>query len=73
VSDLWTDASLSDLRLLRKAIRQGWPVSEERCGPIMEEVLAPLHEKDTPPRRLLAVAWAALDADKDNLPPLREG
>jgi hypothetical protein len=67
LSDLWTDASRSDLRLLRQAIREGWPVPQNRCGPILEEVLAPLREKDTPPRLLLAVARAALDADKDNL------
>src|SRR5260370_5481826 len=61
---LWADASLSELRLLRKAIRQGWPVPQERCGPIMEEVLPPLHEKTTPPRLLIAIACVVFHARK---------
>jgi hypothetical protein len=67
LSDPWTNASLSDLQLLRKAIRQGWPVPPERCGPILREVLAPLDAKNNSPRLLLAVVRVALDADKDNL------
>jgi hypothetical protein len=67
VSGLWADASLSNLRLLRRAIRGGWPVPVERRGPIMEEVLAPLREGNAPARRAIALAWVALEADGHNL------
>ena len=66
-SGLWADASLSELRLLRQAIREGWPVPPERCGPIMEEVLAPFHRKGTRHRLILALFRVALDADRANL------
>src|SRR5262245_11168147 len=67
VSGLWADASLSDLRLLRRAIREGWPVPEERCGPILEEVLDSAGEGKLPFRRLIALFRVALAADRDNL------
>jgi hypothetical protein len=39
---LWADPSRSDLQLLRQAIRRGWPVPQERCGPILAEVFSRL-------------------------------
>jgi hypothetical protein len=47
---LWADTSRSELRLLRQAIRRGWPVPQERRGPIMEEVRGPLGDASTPAR-----------------------
>jgi hypothetical protein len=69
---LWADASRSDLLLLRKAIRQRWPVLEERRGPIMEAVLSRFRA-GAPDRKLIAAAWVMLDADRLSTSDLRQG
>jgi hypothetical protein len=69
---LWAEASRSELVLLRCAIRERWPVPEERCGPILQEVFSRFHTKDTPVRVLVAIARVFLAADQDNLDRLRE-
>jgi hypothetical protein len=69
---LWADASPSELRLLREAIRRGWPVPQERRGPIMEEVRGPLGDASTPARVALSIARVALAADRANLGLLAE-
>jgi hypothetical protein len=62
---LWTDASRSDLVLLRHAIREGWPVPEERRRPILDEVFPLLHSQN--PRVAIGVTRVFLDADRANL------
>jgi hypothetical protein len=62
---LWSDASLADLRLLRRAIREGWPVPEERRPGIIAEV-SPLIGAEQA-RVAIAAAWVFLEADHANL------
>jgi hypothetical protein len=67
----WENASRSDLRLLRKAIRENWPVPLERCRPLLEAALSPLFREGIPARLFLAIAWVAHAADIHDL-KLRE-
>jgi len=60
----WQDATLAELRLLRQAINQGWPVPPHRRGPILAEVCADLGPAD--PRRVIAVGRVLLAADRVN-------
>jgi hypothetical protein len=62
---LWQDATLAELRLLRQAINQGWPVPPHRRGPILADVFAGLETTAT--RRSLAIARVILAAAKANL------
>src|SRR5262245_61679276 len=48
VAGLWADGSRSELVLLRRAIRERWPVPEGRRGPILEEILSRFHNEGTP-------------------------
>jgi hypothetical protein len=61
---LWRDATRSELRLLRQAIRQGWPIPQARRGPILADVFADLDSADS--RRVIAVCRALLAADRAN-------
>jgi hypothetical protein len=63
----WATASRSDLLLLRKAIKEGWPVPLERRRPLMEAALSPLSREDTPVRKVLAIARLAVAADRHDL------
>jgi hypothetical protein len=63
----WQSASRSDLRLLRKAINQNWPVPPERRGPLMAAVLSHLHREDRSDRLTLAVCQVAVAAVGRNL------
>jgi hypothetical protein len=63
----WTTASRSDLLLFRKAIKEDWPIPFERRRPLMATALSPLSRKDTPFRRVLAIARLALAADLHDL------
>ena len=67
VSGLWADATRGELRLLRHAIREDWPVPDERRPTIIDEVSQILQSGDI--RRALAVVWVFLEADRQNLPP----
>src|SRR5262249_7027117 len=62
----WESASPSDLALLRQAIREGWPVPQERRPPLLEAVLSPLHSKDRSPRQAIALARLLLFIDRHN-------
>jgi hypothetical protein len=57
----WLNASRSDLRLLRRAIREGWDVPGENRRPILDVVLAQLGKKDW--RRNLTICQIAIEAD----------
>src|SRR5262245_35469262 len=57
---LWSDASRSDLLLLRRAIREDWPVSPDRWSHILDEVLSPLKSRELTAREKLARAWVAI-------------
>ena len=63
----WESASPSDLLLLRKAIREGWPVPLERRRPLMEAALSPITRKGTPARLVIALGWLVVAADRANL------
>lgn len=69
---LWTHATSSDLLLLRRAIREDWPVPAERRGPIMDEALSALGRADTPARKTIGLARLALTATEHNLAVDRE-
>jgi hypothetical protein len=64
---IWREASLSDLLLLRTAIREGWQTPLERRASIMEEALSPLSAEDTTPRKGNALCRLLLDAEQHNL------
>jgi hypothetical protein len=61
---LWRDATRSELRLLRQAINQGWPIPQARRGPILADVCAGLDPADS--RRVIAVCRVLLAADRAN-------
>jgi hypothetical protein len=63
----WANAYRSDLALIRKALKAGWPVKPELLRPLVEAALAPLHREDTPERMVLAIAQLVLAADRYNL------
>jgi hypothetical protein len=63
----WESASLSDLRLLRQAINENWPVPPDRRGPLMAAVLSQLHREDRSDRLTLAVCQVAVAAVRHNL------
>jgi hypothetical protein len=58
----WETASRSDLHLLRKAIRQRWPVPPERRRPLMDAVTSAFYRKDAPVRLTVAIARLVADA-----------
>jgi hypothetical protein len=62
---LWSDASLSELRLLRRAIRADWPIPDERRDGLIEEVSS-LIDSDRA-RVAISVAWVYIEADRANL------
>jgi hypothetical protein len=61
----WETASRGELRLLRRAIREDWPIPGCRRGPIIEEVSQILDSGDT--RRALAAISVLAEADLYNL------
>jgi hypothetical protein len=63
----WETASRGDLLLLRKAIREGWPVPPERRVRLLEAAVAPIYREDAPRRLVLAIARLALAAHRHNL------
>jgi hypothetical protein len=66
---LWRDANRSDLRLLRRAIREDWPISPARRLTLMDEIhdvfLAARAADDV--RLVIAVAWVVVDVANYNL------
>jgi hypothetical protein len=65
---LWSEASLSDLRLVRKAIRHNWPIPLDQRRRIIDEIFFPLRNGQTlPVRQILGRAWVVLEADKHDL------
>jgi uncharacterized protein YeaO (DUF488 family) len=67
---LWSDASPSDLRLLRQAIRGDWPIPDERRPPIIAEI-APLFQAEQA-RAAITVAWMFIEAVKAKVRAERE-
>jgi len=67
---LWDDASLSDLRLLRYAIRHDWPVPPERWLVMRDAIFARLDSENA--RRIIALGWVAIEAQGANLRARRE-
>lgn len=61
-----------DLRLLRRAMREGWPIPEESRRVLLDRVSRIIHEPEGVPegvrtRATLAAAWVVLEADRENL------
>lgn len=61
-----------DLRLLRRAIRAGWPIPDESRRVLLDRVSHLLHEPETVPegirtRAVFRAAWVFLEADRENL------
>jgi hypothetical protein len=63
----WENASRSDLLLLRKAIKEGWPVPAERRHPLMKAAVSPIFREDTPTRVKLAIVRLVIAADAHNV------
>lgn len=57
----------SDLLLLRKAIREGWPVSPEVQQTIMERLGEEIDSENLSPRRCAAIVKVILEIRKRNL------
>lgn len=60
-----------DLRLLRRAIREGWPIPEASRTVLVEWVSSILHERETLPegvrdRATIAALWVVLDMEGAN-------
>ena len=61
-----------DLRLFRRAIREGWPIPEESRRVLLDRVYSILREPEAVPdgirnRAFLGAAWVVLEADRENL------
>lgn len=61
-----------DLRLLRRAMREGWPIPAESRRVLMERVANILEEPEGVPesirtRATVAACWVVLEADRENL------
>jgi hypothetical protein len=61
-----------DLRLLRRAIREGWPIPEESRRVLLDRVSAIIDEPEAVPegirtRAVFGAAWVVLEADRENL------
>jgi hypothetical protein len=63
----WASATRGDLLLLRKAIKEGWPVPPERRGPLLEAAFSALSRQDKPVRLRLAACRLAIAADEHNV------
>jgi len=63
----WENASLSDLRLLRHAIKQNWPVPHESRDILMAAVFSRIHREDRTDRLILAACEVAVAAEEHNL------
>jgi hypothetical protein len=63
----WANASRSDLLLLRKAIKEDWPVPVERRRPLLDAVFAQLSREDISVRLALAIIQVAVAADMHDL------
>lgn len=60
----WENASLSDLRLLRHAIYENWPVPLEHRRPLMEAVVSQLHREDD--HLAISACQVAITAENHN-------
>jgi len=60
----WGSASLSDLILLRKAIKENWPVPSERRRPLLEAVFSNLNSENA--RLVISACQVALTAEEHN-------
>ena len=61
-----------DLRLLRRAIREGWPIPEESRRFLLDRVRRILQNPDSVPegirgRVVIGAVWVFLEADRENL------
>lgn len=61
-----------DLRLLRRAIREGWPIPEESRRVLLDRVYRTLQDPETVSegirtRALLGAAWVVHGTDRENL------
>lgn len=61
-----------DLRLLRRAIREGWPIPEESRRILLDRVSRIFQEPETisqgiRTRALIRAVWVVLEADRENL------
>ena len=61
-----------DLRLLRRAIREGWPIPEESRRILLDRVYRILQDPETVPegirgRAVIGAVWVILEADRENL------
>lgn len=61
-----------DLRLLRRAIREGWPIPEESRRVLMDRVHRILQDPESVPegirtRATMSAFWVFLEADRENL------
>ena len=62
----------ADLRLLCRAMREGWPIPEESRRVLMDRVLRIIEEPGTIPdgirdRAVLGALWVFVEADRENL------
>lgn len=62
----------SDLRLLRRAIREGWPIPEESRRVLLDRVYLIVQEPETVPegirgRAVIGAVWVVTEAHAENL------
>jgi hypothetical protein len=63
----WKNAIRGELLLLRKAIKEGWPVPFERRHSLMHAALAGALREGKSIRHRVAAAWVVIDADLHDL------
>jgi hypothetical protein len=65
VFERWAEASRADLLLLRRAIREGWPVADHIRPIIVEAIMSKL-DTEAPDDPLMAIAVAKIVIAADN-------
>src|SRR4051812_12860635 len=56
----------SDLRLLRRAIRENWQPTDEVCGEIVRDVTGIFDDPDASPRLQIGAAWCVIEMVRQN-------
>ncbi len=62
----WRYASLSDLILLRRAVKEEWPIPLERRRPLMQAILSIIRSEESTERLLISVCQIVVNAEEIN-------
>ena len=66
VTGVGVSLSLTDLRLIRRAAREGWPVRPAVRRRVVRDVAAVFKEPDLPARRAIGAAWCLVEMETAN-------